>query len=330
MGVVGGYKGGWVDTLLMRLGDIVMAFPSLILAMVVTYTLGASFFTLFIALSVVGWASAARVVRSQTLSLKQREFVAASRAVGVRRPASCSATSSRTAWRPSCPADPGHPRRHHGRGWPEFPGRRRATAHAKLGADGQRGADTSFQRPGLPSSRGWRSWSPSWLSTSSATACATRWIRICGGKCEACASPLSLRSACGLKAQRRRALPLGRALADSGHTVALFVPPYDSPEDSGRQWREAVARSGDRPQQEGEAGVDIINVRLPSGRGGAGVAFPVGLAPVSGRARLAARRRARLQTEGAVRTGRDAFVFHPSSFILGHGFRRLGRSGRLE
>ena len=67
----------------MRLGDIVMAFPSLILAMVVTYTLGASLFTLFIALAVVGWAGAARVVRSQTLSLKQRDFVLASRSVGV-------------------------------------------------------------------------------------------------------------------------------------------------------------------------------------------------------------------------------------------------------
>lgn len=83
VGVTGGFRGGWVDTLLMRLGDIVMAFPSLILAMVVTYTLGASLFTLFIALSVVGWAGAARVVRSQTLSLKQRDFVIASRAVGV-------------------------------------------------------------------------------------------------------------------------------------------------------------------------------------------------------------------------------------------------------
>lgn len=85
VGVTGGFQGGWVDVVLMRLGDIVMAFPSLILAMVVTYTLGASLFTLFIALSVVGWAGAARVVRSQTLSLKQRDFVTASRAVGVSR-----------------------------------------------------------------------------------------------------------------------------------------------------------------------------------------------------------------------------------------------------
>jgi peptide/nickel transport system permease protein len=83
VGVTGGFKGGKTDTVLMRMGDIVMAFPSLILAMVVTYTLGASLFTLFIALAVVGWAGAARVVRSQTLSLKQRDFVTASRAVGV-------------------------------------------------------------------------------------------------------------------------------------------------------------------------------------------------------------------------------------------------------
>ena len=85
VGVIGGFQGGWVDTLLMRTGDVVMAFPSLILAMVVTYTLGASLFTLFVALSVVGWAGAARVVRAQTLSLKERDFVTAAQAVGVRR-----------------------------------------------------------------------------------------------------------------------------------------------------------------------------------------------------------------------------------------------------
>ncbi|MGE5602463.1 MAG: ABC transporter permease, partial [Nitrososphaerales archaeon] len=85
VGVIGGFQGGWLDTALMRTGDVVMAFPSLVLAMVVTYTLGASLFTLFIALSVVGWAGAARVVRAQTLSLKQRDFVTAAQAVGARR-----------------------------------------------------------------------------------------------------------------------------------------------------------------------------------------------------------------------------------------------------
>lgn len=85
VGVIGGFEGGWIDTVLMRFGDVVMAFPSIVLAMVVTYTLGASLFTLFVALSVVGWAGAARVVRAQTLSLKQRDFVSAAGAVGARR-----------------------------------------------------------------------------------------------------------------------------------------------------------------------------------------------------------------------------------------------------
>ncbi len=81
----------------------------------------------------------------------------------------------------------------------------------------------------------------------------------------------------GLRAKgtaRARALPLALALARRGHSVALFVPPYDSPEDSGRQWWEEAARSGDRPQPEAggrppQAGVDVINVLLPPGRQGA-------------------------------------------------------------
>jgi len=63
----------------------------------------------------------------------------------------------------------------------------------------------------------------------------------------------------GLQAKgtaRARALPLGRALARRGHTVALFVPPYDSPEDAGRRWT--------------DGGVEVINLALPAlGRGGA-------------------------------------------------------------
>lgn len=82
LGVLAAFYGRWVDTLIMRLADVVLAFPSIILAMVVTYTLGASLFTLFIALSVVGWASAARVVRSQALAIKELDFIAASRSVG--------------------------------------------------------------------------------------------------------------------------------------------------------------------------------------------------------------------------------------------------------
>jgi len=83
LGLLAGYYGKWVDGLIMRLVDIVLAFPSLLLAMVVMYTLGASLLNLFIALSVVGWARTARVVRAQTLSLRERDFVQAAKAIGV-------------------------------------------------------------------------------------------------------------------------------------------------------------------------------------------------------------------------------------------------------
>jgi peptide/nickel transport system permease protein len=84
IGIVSGYYGGKVDFALMMLADLVLAFPSLLLAMIVMYTLGATLLNIFIALSLVGWAGTARVVRSQTLSLKHKEFVEASRAIGTR------------------------------------------------------------------------------------------------------------------------------------------------------------------------------------------------------------------------------------------------------
>src|SRR5690606_26350782 len=72
LGVVSGYIGGRLGYWVMRMADVVMAFPSLLLAIVVMYTLGATLFNLFIALSVVGWAGAARVVRSQALSIREK------------------------------------------------------------------------------------------------------------------------------------------------------------------------------------------------------------------------------------------------------------------
>lgn len=85
MGIVSGYYGGKIDFIIMRLADTMIAFPSLLLAMVVMYTLGANLFNIFIALSLVGWAGVARVVRSQTLALKEKEFIEAARAVGTTR-----------------------------------------------------------------------------------------------------------------------------------------------------------------------------------------------------------------------------------------------------
>lgn len=85
LGLMAGFLGKKVDFIIMRLADIMLAFPSLLLAMVVMYTLGASLINIFIALSVVSWAGTARVVRSQTLSLREKEFVEAANSIGVKK-----------------------------------------------------------------------------------------------------------------------------------------------------------------------------------------------------------------------------------------------------
>jgi ABC-type dipeptide/oligopeptide/nickel transport system permease subunit len=85
LGLLAGYLGGVVDYVIMRFADIMLSIPSLLLAMVVMYTLGSSTLTLFIALSLVNWASVARVVRSHTLTLKESEYVEAARSIGVSR-----------------------------------------------------------------------------------------------------------------------------------------------------------------------------------------------------------------------------------------------------
>ncbi len=83
LGLLAGYIGGKTDVIIMRIADIMLSIPSLLLAMVIMYTLGSTTINLFIALSMINWASVARVVRSQTLSLKESEYVEASRSIGV-------------------------------------------------------------------------------------------------------------------------------------------------------------------------------------------------------------------------------------------------------
>lgn len=87
LGILSGYMGGKTDFVVMRLADMMIAFPSLLLAMVVMYTLGANLLNIFLALALVGWASVARVVRSQTLALREKEFIEAARANGTSRAA---------------------------------------------------------------------------------------------------------------------------------------------------------------------------------------------------------------------------------------------------
>lgn len=85
LGLYAGFYGGKVDFVIMRLADVMLAFPSLLLAMVVMYTMGGGLINIFIALSLVNWASTARIVRSQTLSLKEKEYVEAAKSIGVKK-----------------------------------------------------------------------------------------------------------------------------------------------------------------------------------------------------------------------------------------------------
>ncbi|NQT85039.1 ABC transporter permease [bacterium] len=82
LGLVSGYFGGIVDAGIRALIDLTLAFPSLLLAIAISVVLGPGITTVFLALSVVGWASFARLVRGMVLSQKVKEYVIAAESVG--------------------------------------------------------------------------------------------------------------------------------------------------------------------------------------------------------------------------------------------------------
>jgi len=83
LGLLAGFLGGRVDTLIMRVVDILYAFPTLLFAILLMSWLGQGVFNIVVALSLVGWLQLCQLVRAQTLSLREREFVLAARALGV-------------------------------------------------------------------------------------------------------------------------------------------------------------------------------------------------------------------------------------------------------
>jgi peptide/nickel transport system permease protein len=82
LGSLAGYLGGWVDTLVMRLVDLVMAFPRIVLLVAVVGILGRSMFLVILALALSQWPFPARIVRGEILALREREFAEAARALG--------------------------------------------------------------------------------------------------------------------------------------------------------------------------------------------------------------------------------------------------------
>ena len=85
VGLISGFSGGIVDRVVMRLGEIWLAFPEILLALSVTAVLGPSIFNLIVALGLSRWVSYARLVRGNTMAIREREFVVAATSIGASR-----------------------------------------------------------------------------------------------------------------------------------------------------------------------------------------------------------------------------------------------------
>jgi len=86
LGAIAGYFGGVADVLIMRLCDILLAFPGILLAIALVAVLGPSLNNVILALGVIGWVGYARLVRGQVLKVREMEFVTAAKALGAKSP----------------------------------------------------------------------------------------------------------------------------------------------------------------------------------------------------------------------------------------------------
>lgn len=86
LGVISGYFGGWVDALIMRIADMMLAFPGLVLALAVAGIMGASIKNAIIAIVVVSWTKYARLARSLVLKIRGRDYVSAAVVTGSKTP----------------------------------------------------------------------------------------------------------------------------------------------------------------------------------------------------------------------------------------------------
>lgn len=85
LGAVAGFFGGKVDNVIMRITDIIMCFPFFIVAIALAAIVGPSMMNLVLIISILEWTKVARIVRAQVLSLKERDFILASRSLGLNR-----------------------------------------------------------------------------------------------------------------------------------------------------------------------------------------------------------------------------------------------------
>lgn len=82
LGLLAGHFGGWLDNVLMRIADVQLAFPAILLAILLASVLGPSLWNVIVVISITNWVVFARVTRSQVLTLRTREYVEAARTIG--------------------------------------------------------------------------------------------------------------------------------------------------------------------------------------------------------------------------------------------------------
>jgi ABC-type dipeptide/oligopeptide/nickel transport system permease subunit len=82
VGLAAGYFGGWIDWVLMRIVDMFLAFPSLLISLAISMIMGNGLGTVIFAIAIVGWAEMARIIRSQALELRSAEYVVAAKTLG--------------------------------------------------------------------------------------------------------------------------------------------------------------------------------------------------------------------------------------------------------
>ncbi|HEW92363.1 MAG TPA: ABC transporter permease [Thermotogaceae bacterium] len=85
IGLLSGYAGGWVDNLVMRIVDILLAFPGILLALAIVAILGPGIDHVILALTLTGWVGYARVVRGEVLTIKEEEYITAAKSSGIKK-----------------------------------------------------------------------------------------------------------------------------------------------------------------------------------------------------------------------------------------------------
>ena len=84
LGLLAGYYRGWVETIIMRLADIFMSFPSLMLMLVLVAVMGPSVISITVVLGILGWTQFARLIHSRVLSVREKEYVESAKAIGTK------------------------------------------------------------------------------------------------------------------------------------------------------------------------------------------------------------------------------------------------------